>query len=299
MNGCGAPRARGRSGSRRAAGAGGLGFLARGQRGGVSLLACACIAVLLLLGLLAADFGMFLSARQRAQNAADAAALAAVQEAFPLLSSGADPRERAGELASMNGARLDGIEMSRAGERVQVEVSTEFRSMALRSLGVGPERVSARAAAEVDLERLLASPDIWYTAAPSGVSGLEGLLSTLGARDRRGASSAVALLTLQHLGKPYAWGATGPGSFDCSGLVCYVYAQVGIRLPRVTFEQALAGTAVRPEELQPGDLVFFRGNAHVGIYLGAGHFIHAPHTGDVVRISPLAGRSVSACRRII
>lgn len=178
-----------------------LRVLTRDQRGGVSLLAFACLVVVLMLCLLAADVGMFLSAHQRAQNAADAAALAAVQESFPLLSTGDNPRDQARAMASMNGARLDGIDISRAGERVQVKVSTEFRPLVLRPLGVGPERVAASAAAEVAVEELLASRDIWYTADPSRTSVLNGLLARAGARDRRGASSVVALLALQHLGK--------------------------------------------------------------------------------------------------
>ena len=272
--------------------------LASHQRGGVSILFFAVLAVVLMLCLLAADVGMFLLAKQRAQNAADAAALAAVQEAFPLLSSGGDPREKAGALASVNGGRLEEIDISGAADRVQVKVSIEFRSLILRPLGIGPGRVEASAAAEVDLDGLLASGSIWYTATPS-MPWLAGPLSALRARDPDNAASLVALLALQHLGKPYSWGAVGPSSFDCSGLACYVYAQVGIRLPRVTFSQACAGEPVGPAELRPGDLVFFRGNAHVGIYIGGGYFVHAPHTGDVVRIAPLAGRTVSACRRII
>ena len=242
---------------------------------------------------------MFLLAKQRAQNAADAAALAAVQEAFPLLSSGGDPGVESRALASVNGGRLEEMDISGAGDRVQVKVSIEFRSLILRPLGIGPGRVEASAAAEVDLDGLLASGSIWYTAAPS-IPWLAGPLSALRARDPdSNAASLVALLALQHLGKPYSWGAIGPSSFDCSGLACYVYAQVGIRLPRVTFSQACAGEPVGPAELLCGNPAFFRGNAHVGIYIGGGHFVHAPHTGDVVRISPLAGRTVSACRRMI
>lgn len=110
----------------------------------------------------------------------------------------------------------------------------------------------------------------------------------------------VTLLALQHLGQPYVHGATGPNAFDCSGLVCYVYAQIGVRLPRVTFDQVHCGRGVSPAALAPGDLIFFRSNNHVGIYLGGGSFIHAPHTGDVVKISALSARSdVSACRRIL
>jgi cell wall-associated NlpC family hydrolase len=92
------------------------------------------------------------------------------------------------------------------------------------------------------------------------------------------------------LGKPYQWGASGPDTFDCSGLTMYAYAQAGISLPHFTGDQWNQGRHVSQGELQPGDLVFFeQSRGHVGIYLGGGRFIHAPHTGDVVKISSLTG----------
>lgn len=100
----------------------------------------------------------------------------------------------------------------------------------------------------------------------------------------------VVKVAYAQLGKPYHYGASGPGSFDCSGLVMYCYAQVGVRLPHSSYMQARCGVPVSYGELQPGDLVFFRGFGHVGIYIGGGQYIHAPHTGDVVKISNLAAR---------
>ena len=87
---------------------------------------------------------------------------------------------------------------------------------------------------------------------------------------------------------PYRWGGASPSGFDCSGLVMYVYAQLGIALPHYTVAQYQRGVAVSRDRLQPGDLVFFDGLAHVGIYIGNNQFIHAPHTGDVVRVSSLS-----------
>ena len=69
----------------------------------------------------------------------------------------------------------------------------------------------------------------------------------------------------------------------------YVYAQIGIALPHYTVAQYRVGVPVARDQLQPGDLVFFDGLGHVGIYVGGGNFIHAPHTGDVVKISSLTG----------
>jgi cell wall-associated NlpC family hydrolase len=109
----------------------------------------------------------------------------------------------------------------------------------------------------------------------------------------------AATIALQYLGVPYLWGGATPAGFDCSGLVMYVYAQLGISLPHYAAAQYQVGTPVPRDELQPGDLVFFDALNHVGIYIGGGQFVHAPHTGDVVKISSLsdfAGSYVGARR---
>jgi cell wall-associated NlpC family hydrolase len=92
---------------------------------------------------------------------------------------------------------------------------------------------------------------------------------------------------MQYLGTPYVWGGMSPSGFDCSGFTSYVYAQAGVSLPHHAASQFSYGTPVSQDELAPGDLVFFDGLGHVGIYIGAGQFIHSPHTGDVVKISSL------------
>ncbi|MFV3013983.1 NlpC/P60 family protein [Clostridium botulinum] len=90
---------------------------------------------------------------------------------------------------------------------------------------------------------------------------------------------------MQFQGVPYVWGGTSPSGFDCSGFVQYVYRNAaGIELPRDTYGQIGAGTRVSQDQLQPGDLVFPH-TGHVGIYIGGGQMIHAPQTGDVVKIS--------------
>jgi len=98
----------------------------------------------------------------------------------------------------------------------------------------------------------------------------------------------VVGIAMQYLGTPYVWAGSSPGGFDCSGLVEYVYAQVGVSLPHNAAAQYGYGTPVAYSDLEPGDLVFFSGLGHVGIYIGGGQFIHAPHTGDVVKISSLS-----------
>ena len=99
----------------------------------------------------------------------------------------------------------------------------------------------------------------------------------------------VVGIAMRYLGVPYVWGGSTPRGFDCSGLVSYVFAQIGVSLPHSSYSQFGMGTAVSISQLQPGDLVFFTGASHVGIYIGGGQFIHAPHTGDVVKISSLSG----------
>jgi cell wall-associated NlpC family hydrolase len=112
----------------------------------------------------------------------------------------------------------------------------------------------------------------------------------------------VVGIAMQYLGVPYRWGGADPSTgFDCSGFSMYVYAKVGVSLPHHAATQFGMGTAVSRSELQPGDLVFFDGLGHMGMYIGGGQFIHAPHTGDVVKISSLdeswyASRYVGAKR---
>jgi cell wall-associated NlpC family hydrolase len=98
----------------------------------------------------------------------------------------------------------------------------------------------------------------------------------------------VVGIALQYLGVPYKWGGASPSTgFDCSGFVMYVFAKVGIYLPHSSYMQFQLGHYVSRSQLQPGDVVFFNGASHVGIYIGGGQFVHAPHTGDVVKISSL------------
>lgn len=113
-----------------------------------------------------------------------------------------------------------------------------------------------------------------------------------------GAAARAASIALSQLGVPYVWGGASPRGFDCSGLVMWAYAQVGISLPHATSAMYAATRPISMSELQVGDLIFFYGLGHVGIYIGGGRVVHAPHTGDVVRIEQVANMPVTGARRV-
>ena len=93
----------------------------------------------------------------------------------------------------------------------------------------------------------------------------------------------------------YVWGGNGPNTFDCSGLVKWCYAQVGISIPRTTGELKSYGTQISVSQALPGDILWKSG--HVGIYIGNGQYIHAPQTGDVVKISSVSSGNFTFARR--
>ncbi len=115
-------------------------------------------------------------------------------------------------------------------------------------------------------------------------------------------SGGAVGIAMQYLGVPYVWGGADPSGFDCSGLVMYVYAQMGISLPHGATAQYSAGTPIDYSDLQPGDLVFFGSGggymSHVGIYIGGGSMIHAPFEGTVVQVGSVSsgGSFRGACR---
>lgn len=129
--------------------------------------------------------------------------------------------------------------------------------------------------------------------------------STIGALSPAATARVLALARAQ-LGKPYVWGAVGPDTFDCSGLVGYIFASSGVNMPRVAAQQWLAGPHVPLASLLPGDLVFWAAEPgvpasidHVGVYLGQGQMIVAPHTGDVVRLQRLYADGYFGATRVV
>lgn len=124
------------------------------------------------------------------------------------------------------------------------------------------------------------------------------LLGPAGAPASARAAAAVAAAR-SALGRPYVWGAEGPSAFDCSGLTQWSYAQAGVALPRTSQAQRYAGRRIPLSEARPGDLVVYRSDAsHVGMYMGNGQVIHAPHPGAPVRYDPVGMMPVSSVTRV-
>lgn len=126
-----------------------------------------------------------------------------------------------------------------------------------------------------------------------------GTLPVLGALPVSGRSAAAVAAARSALGRPYAWGASGPSSFDCSGLMQWAYAHAGVSLPRTSQEQRYAGRQIPLSQAQPGDLVVYRSDAsHVAMYMGNGQVLHAPYPGARVRYDPVGMMPVSSVTRV-
>jgi cell wall-associated NlpC family hydrolase len=218
-------------------------------------------------------------------------------------SGGLDP-----ELQLLTSAHPDDY-LQRAGDLSQAlssqigllqQFSTQARTLARESAAAEATLAQLHteqtrlAAAKAEIQRKLAAaqallsslePAALVSLFGSGSMGPPTGLSTIPVSGR--AAVAVAFAKAQ-LGKPYVWGATGPGSYDCSGLVQAAWAAAGVALPRTTYEQINAGMRIPISDLQPGDLVFYySGASHVGMYVGGGEIIHAPHPGASVEYAPV------------
>ncbi len=172
--------------------------------------------------------------------------------------------ERQRLVASIKGeiTRLEAQERARQ-ERLRIEAEQRLRAQ----LAAQREAV-ASAQENGDVGAAAVTPEGISVAPPSRYGGVVGI-------------------AMQYLGTPYVWGGASPGGFDCSGFVMYVYAQLGVSLPHHAASMYSYGVPVSRDQLEAGDLVFFDGLGHMGIYIGGGQFVHAPHTGDVVKISSL------------
>jgi peptidoglycan DL-endopeptidase CwlO len=176
-------------------------------------------------------------------------------------------------------------EVTSASRRLEAEKQVVEEKLGERRDYV--ERLSAELRLLVDEQR-----EVGVNAVPAGFD-VGAYLSADG--------QGVVQTALRYLGVPYVWGGASPAGFDCSGLVQYVFTQHGIYLPHYSGHQAMMGFEVPLAEVRPGDLVFFGTPVyHVGIAMGDGLFVHAPRTGDVVKISSLAARQdLSHVRRLV
>jgi peptidoglycan DL-endopeptidase CwlO len=167
---------------------------------------------------------------------------------------------------------------ARIEAQVRARLAAQQRAAAAQAR-TPPPAAQAQAASAAPAEQVAAAPEA--AAAPASAP------QAAPAAAPPSRYGGVVGIAMQYLGTPYRWGGGDPSGFDCSGFTAYVYGKLGVSLPHYTGAQWSMGVAVSSGDLQPGDLVFFDGLNHVGLYIGGGQFIHAPHTGDVVKISSL------------
>jgi cell wall-associated NlpC family hydrolase len=173
-------------------------------------------------------------------------------------------------------------------------VNSEIRAIMEAQRRAAEARAAAAARASRNLAKTNETPGSSSSSSSSGGGGVSVPLPP-----GTGTASAAASAAMGKLGAPYVWAAAGPSSFDCSGLVVWAFAQAGRSgLPHSTYSLINLGVEVPMDQLQVGDLVFNGSIGHVGIYVGGGSFVHAPHTGDVVKVTSLSEYSMVRARRI-
>ncbi|MBV8597833.1 MAG: C40 family peptidase [Actinobacteria bacterium] len=193
--------------------------------------------------------------------------LASVQSEISRLE--AEQRARQERLAALARARLAAQAAARARAAAAAAAAARARAAA-----AARAQTTATTATTTTTTTVTPTTTVATAPAPPPVSGLQGY-------------PQAAQIALQYIGVPYVWGGSTPAGFDCSGLVSYVYAQLGVILPHYAAAQYGYGDAVPESALQPGDLVFFAHLDHVGIYIGNGQYVDAPDTGSFVRIDSL------------
>ena len=205
----------------------------------------------------------------------------------------AEVKQREAQLRRARAQQAD-LVAQRAAHRAQIEAQLAERERLLSS--VRDEIARMQAAEQRRQEQLAQEAENRLGSSGGGggssaaSSGAGFISSTFGGDSPPPAQyGGVVGIAMQYLGVPYRWGGASPSGFDCSGFVMYVYSKVGVSLPHNAAMQYSYGSPVSYANLAPGDIVFFNGLGHNGIYIGGGQFIHSPHTGDVVKISSMSG----------
>ena len=136
--------------------------------------------------------------------------------------------------------------------------------------------------------------------APTDLARLSGTGPSVNPNIPAGAAGDALRFALGELGKPYVWGAVGPDTYDCSGLMQTAYRKAGVTIPRVTYTQALIGTPVPRDQVRAGDLILYRADlGHVAMAIDGTYAVHAPTSGEVVKVSPIdAIGPVATIRRV-
>jgi cell wall-associated NlpC family hydrolase len=172
---------------------------------------------------------------------------------------------------------------------IRQKIAEERAAARARALAAQRALANARAS-QADLSAIGLGGSVGATASTASASASQPAAPQYAPPPASGAGASAASAAMGELGVPYVWGGASTGGFDCSGLVVWAFAQVGVGgLPHSTYSLWNAGPHVSSGDLQAGDLVFFNGLGHMGIYIGGGSFVHAPHTGDVVKVSSLSG----------
>lgn len=211
------------------------------------------------------------------------------------------------QAAAAAAAQVDRVAAQQAGLQAQIQAyQADYTRLSAeeqaRARAVAEQHAAASPGTGIDRSASAASRSSrTSTTAPTPPAPAPAPVAPAPAAGASGAAQTAVATALAQKGKPYVWAAAGPGSFDCSGLVQYAFAAAGISAPHSAEIQATMGRAVSRAELQPGDLVaFYSPVSHIGIYIGNGQMVHAPTSGDVVKVTSIdVMGSITAMRRLV
>lgn len=222
--------------------------------------------------------------------------------------------EKASTLDRIGSRQRDRLDRLRSAQRSlaqqRAEASTKLdrlererselkrRQEAVRKKLAAAKRLLAQMSPDERAEHSRASRSSRGGERSAGAGGASRGFGATGAGASSGRAAAAVAAAKSAVGRPYAWGASGPGSFDCSGLMQWAYGRAGTALPRTSQAQRSAGRQVPLGQARPGDLVVYKDDAsHVGMYVGHGRVVHAPHPGAAVRYDPVGMMPISSVTR--